>query len=86
MTIVYNASAVKFIKYLKQGFEFDALFTKLRSNKDLNELEDIDVSFINQDGKLISKTSKDEYWYRYKNDPNIRLESLDFIALYKGLM
>ena len=72
MTIPYNVSPLQAIKYLQETFEYDSVYTALK-NKGITE---------NDFNKPDNKKS---IWFKNKDDHNIKLESVDFINIGKGL-
>ncbi len=97
MTKPYGSTAIRTIDKLKQLFEFDVEYTKLKNKiEDLSVLENtyyenIDENINNENMALRSlrekkaSSSRKVFWYRYKQDANIKLENLDFINMYKAI-
>nr|YP_009574413.1 hypothetical protein [Arthrobotrys musiformis]QBM31531.1 hypothetical protein [Arthrobotrys musiformis]QBM31681.1 hypothetical protein [Arthrobotrys musiformis] len=98
MTIPYNASSIQLIKYLQEPFEYDDEKTKLEWEKNKtvknidNDSNESHFSCLTNDEKInvnklnkILKKNKKEYWYKHRDNNNIKLEAKDFINLYYGL-
>jgi hypothetical protein len=93
MTKPYNASSIQTIRYLQELFEFDEIETKLKNkNITVESSYDLDYSSLfynNEENMDIDidkyKNINREIWYKHEKDRNIKLESKDFLNLYKGL-
>ena len=75
MTIPYNTSPIRIIKYLKENFEYD--------NDDKFNIKFIKNYLENLDNNI--ESIRKENWFIFKEDKNIRLESSDFINMYKAI-
>lgn len=95
MTIPYNATSIQVIKYLKDSFTVDDEETLLR-NETLTNRDDLETHVLENDifneENIIAIAKKDQdfpkekqIWYKYNKDNNLKLESLDFVNIYRGI-